>query len=355
MSHASDKLPILGRSVYLESFAVQKPQLLAAAGQDVPVFLSLHISEEFSSDYCARAAELCGWLHAHGFRILADVSQKTVLQFGQPDLVALARELHLWALRIDYGFTVPEICTLAAQLPLVLNASVTAPADAARIAAAGPLVMAMHNFYPRPETGLDDDFFVQSTLALQHAGVRVLAFIPGDDLLRGPLREGLPTLERHRGVRPCAAYADMALHFAPDGIFVGDPGLSESERRRIERFAREDVLEIPARLAPEYESLYGRCFTCRPDSPAGLVRFQESREYSCVGSPAVPEPAQPRPCGTITMDNAYYGRYAGEIQLLRQDFAADARVNCIGRVDSRSLLLADCIRRGHRFCLVPEG
>ena len=34
--------------------------------------------------------------------------------------------------------------------------------------------------------------------------------------------------------------------------------------------------------------------------------------------------------GSITIDNDLIGRYCGEIQLLKKDFEADARVNIIG-------------------------
>lgn len=53
------------------------------------------------------------------------------------------------------------------------------------------------------------------------------------------------------------------------------------------------------------------------------------------------------------MDNRLYGRYSGEIQLVRQDLPADGRVNVIGRVAPRYQLLMDCIQRGSRFCMVP--
>ena len=96
---------------------------------------------------------MCRWLQEAGFRTIADVSVKTVEQFGQPDLVRLARRLGLWALRVDYGLSWDEIAALACQLPVVLNASTTPPEQAARIARSSPLAMALHNFYPRPETG----------------------------------------------------------------------------------------------------------------------------------------------------------------------------------------------------------
>lgn len=47
----------LGFSVYLTSFEQQREELEANAGSGAPIFLSLHISEEFSESYCRRAEE----------------------------------------------------------------------------------------------------------------------------------------------------------------------------------------------------------------------------------------------------------------------------------------------------------
>lgn len=342
----------LGYSVYLSTFDRQREALARDAESGARVFLSLHISEEFSPDYPARAARVCRWLAEAGYRTIADVSIKTPAQFGQPDLVRLAGELGLWALRIDYGFSTEEIAALAERIPVAVNASTLTAEDAGRIAAsAAGSVMAMHNFYPRPETGLDAAFLLERTRALQGAGLEALAFIPGDQALRDPVHAGLPTLEAHRGQLPSACFADLILGFGMDGVFVGDPGLSEKEQDRIRRFRREGVLSIPAVLKPGYEKLYGRVFTCRPDTPASLVRFAESRTYSCPGAAAPPEDCFPRPRGSITLDNDRYGRYAGEIQLCRADFPADKRVNVIGHVPEEAMLLADRLPRGGKFVL----
>ena len=344
----------LGYSVYLTSFERQREELEAGAGSGAAVFLSLHISEEFSQDYCRRAEEACRWHREPHDRIFADVSPKTVAQFGQPDLFRLAERLGIWAIRVDYGFITEEIAALAAHIPVVVNASTTRPEDAARIAAAGPRVMAMHNFYPRPETGLDDSFFLESTKALQAAGLKVLAFIPGDGELRGPICAGLPTLERHRGLPPSACFADLAVRLGANGVFVGDPGISLREQARIHRFCRDGVLEIPARLEPEAQWLYGQVFTNRPDAPSWLIRFAESREYSCFGRQVEPGRCLPRIRGSITVDNDGYGRYSGEVQLIRSDLPADDRVNVVGQVEAPWLLLADCVRRGGKFVLTRD-
>lgn len=347
-------MPELGRSAYLTSFESQRPALERGAGSASPLFLSLHISEEFSPGYCARAEEVCRWLREKGYRVIGDVSTKTVDQFGQPDLVGLAETFGLWALRIDYGFSQEEIAALARRIPVVLNASTTSPGFAGELVRSGGQVMAMHNFYPRPETGLDDGFFRETTQALRTAGLQVLAFIPGDEELRGPLHLGLPTLERHRGLPPSVCFADLAVNFGVQDIFAGDPGISRREEERIRRFCREGVLELPARLEGEAAALYGKVFTNRVDSPAGLIRFAESRTYSCFGGEVEPGNCAARPRGTITMDNSRYGRYSGELQLALQDLPADERVNVAGRVEEPYLLLARCISRGGAFCLTPD-
>lgn len=347
----------LGYSVYLSSFAAQQETLARAAGQDAMVFLSLHISEEFGDGYCQQAEALCAQLNAWQFRIIADVSTKTLAQFGEDCLLGLAKRLGIWALRIDYGFAEGDICALAAQMPVVLNASTTSGAAAARIAAAGAAagnpVMAMHNFYPRPETGLDPAFLHSTTQELQAAGLKVLAFIPGDALRRAPLHCGLPTLEAHRDLRPSAAFADLTLHYGIDGVFLGDPAISAAEQAAIARYHAEDVLCIPCKLQAGSEALYGQVFTNRVDSPAWMVRFAESRVYSCFGADVAPANTVARQRGSITLDNRRYGRYSGEVQLLRADFAADERVNVIGSVPEDAHLLMDCIANGAKFVLAP--
>jgi len=341
---------LLGRSVYLSSFDRQREALPPGEGE--LIFLSLHISEEFGPGYCEKAEEVCRALAGAGYRVLADVSVKTMAQFGETDLAALAERLGLWGLRIDYGLSEAEMTALAKRLPIALNASTVDLTSARRIADAGVRVMAMHNFYPRPETGLDADYLRESTQALQTAGLEVLAFVPGDGEKRGPVHAGLPTLEAHRNTLPSAAGADLLYRFGLDGVFVGDPGLSGKEWERLCLLCREEIISLPIQLAPDYAGLYGKTFTSRVDAPAWLVRVRESREYSCLGDRVEPKGGRPRPRGCLTIDNALYGRYSGELQLVRQDLPPDHRVNVIGRVLDNALLLLDRIPRGGTFIFV---
>lgn len=342
----------LGFSLYLSTFAAQWPTLRGWAGTGAPVFLSLHISEEFDDTYCQRAEEVCHFLAGNGFRVIADVSAKTLTQFCCSDLTSLAESLQLWALRIDYGFSAGEIEAMAEKMPIVLNASTTSPEDAARILSHGSNVFALHNFYPRPETGLDEDLLMETTKRLRDAGLKVQAFIPGDTELRGPVFEGLPTLESHRRCLPSAAFVELFVRFGIEDIFLADPGLSEKEQRRIALFCEKGIISVPAVLDPGFASLYGQVFTCRVDSPKPLVRFQESRMYACPGKPVQPYNCVPRERGSITIDNENYGRYTGEVQMIRSSLREDHRVNVIGTVPENAFPLMDCIKGGQQFMLV---
>ena len=106
----------LGYSLYLSTFTAQCSALRGQAGTGAPVFLSLHISEEFDDTFCDRAREACHALADMGYRIIADVSVKTVDQFGCTDLTELAEKLRLWALRIDYGFSREAIEAMAEKM-----------------------------------------------------------------------------------------------------------------------------------------------------------------------------------------------------------------------------------------------
>jgi len=123
----------------------------------------------------------------------------------------------------------------------------------------------------------------------------------------------------------------------------------------IRHFCTTGELCLPVALRPGYETLYDRTFTCRPDSPKTLVRYQESRLYSCFGSTVQPDNCVERRRRCVTMDNIGYGRYSGEIQFVRADLPADEKVNVIGEVPAEYDLLLDCIKRGKTFRMVKTS
>ena len=58
---------------------------------------------------------------------------------------------------------------------------------------------ACHNCYPKPYTGLALEDIARVKLRLAALGFEIMAFVPGDANVRGPVFEGLPTVEAQRG------------------------------------------------------------------------------------------------------------------------------------------------------------
>lgn len=343
----------LGYSVFLSTFEKQK-QYLEGLGKNHPlVFVSLHISEEFSDTYTQDMKEMCAWLNNEGFRIVADVSSKSLELFSLHTIDEIVDVLGVYALRLDYGFDHQQMLALAKKMPIVLNASTIQVDDIKDIIEQGKEVLAMHNYYPRPETGLDDTFFLKITKSLQAAGIHVIAFIAGDALKRGPIYEGLPTLEKHRHVSPYAAYLELVLKYHVDQVFVGDPGISQYETARIQSYCDTGVIDLPVQLSAAKHFLNEK-LSCRIDSPAWIIRIEEARAMKKKDENIKPCNTVERKRGMITIDNDNYLRYAGEVQVIREDLPSDKRVNVIGQVGSGYLSILKLIQGGTKLRFVEE-
>lgn len=315
------------------------------------VFTSLHIKEEMHSGYVAQVEDMMEFLNSTGYKIMADVSRRTLEIFREENLTDLARRLKIDILRIDYGFTEAEMLEAAKKTSICLNASTITKNQAQLLRSTGHQFYAMHNFYPRPETGIDEAQFMKQNIMLEEYGIQVMAFIPGKETLRGPLQEGLPTLEKHRHLLPYEAFLEMRNRYHIDEIFVGDGILSETEARYIQVLLKRGVYTVPVELE-EKKEMENEVFTVRIDSPREIIRIQESREYATPGELIGPFNTVERKRGSITLDNQHYKRYSGEVQIMRKDFPSDERVNVIGKVEEAYLGVLDLIPNGEKIMLV---
>ena len=343
----------IGFSVYLSNFDKIKDELPSLYKEGSTIFTSFHVSEEFDRGYIERGKQMCSFLSGIGYRMIADVSKKTMSFFNTDCLVEFAHNMKIDILRIDYGFSEEEIIELARQMPICINASTVSEEAVARISRDAIELYAMHNFYPRPETGLDSEQFSSRNQMLERYGIKVLAFIAGDLTKRGPIFEGLPTLEEHRKAAPYAAYIDLMNHYKIDTVFVGDGILSEYEENLIHCYNQNNIIRLPVSLLEEYSNLYQQIYTIRVDSPSWLMRLQESREYSCFGQEIQPNHCISREVGSVTVDNICYQRYSGEIQIIKKSLAMDERVNVIGMVPKKYHLLLRNIANGTKIQFIP--
>ena len=316
------------------------------------IFTSLHIPEDDPSLYTDRLRALGGLARQLEMELVADIAPTSLAALGKTwDDAGTLSEWGVTGLRVDYGVTPKQVADLSRQLMIALNASTVTAEELDAMKAEGLVlknVEAWHNYYPRPETGLDRNWFNDKNAWLHGQGIRVQAFIPGDGQLRGPLHATLPTLEDHRGQSPFACY--LELEASVDRILVGDPGLSENSMRQFAAY-QEGVIVLRATGQGD-NPLLKSVHTNRMDPARDVIRSVESRAYGRPGNGLL-EPAtlSDRPVGSITIDNLRYGRYAGELQITKRDLTADERVNVIGRVIEADRALVKQIGPGGRFRL----
>lgn len=305
-------------------------------------FTSLHIPEE-SGDLANRAKKLLQTANENGIDVYADVSARTPGHLGLTSLAEL-KALGVIGLRLDDYFEHDMILNLAKEFRLALNASTLFEEDVRALLDGGlepSQLIAWHNFYPRRETGLSETFFRNQNRLFKRLGIPISAYIPGDGEKRGPLFEGLPTLEAHRHVDPFLAAMELD-HTGVDDIYIGDPEVSENLLKRLIDFDQH------GRVSLRIEGFQAGEFRLRPDFARDVLRFMDTRSVE----PIVPENTAVRSIGTITRDNDRYGRYRGEVQIALSDLPADERVNVIGRIVKEDLPLLSLLKPGQTIHLI---
>lgn len=322
------------------------------------IFTSLHIPEDDPSHYANRLRELASLAKSNNMELFADISPKSLSYLGFTwDNAEKLTEWGLTGLRVDYGLSDEQIANLSRKMKIALNASTITEENIQNLKKFNFIpssVEAWHNYYPRPETGLDTEEFYQKNEWLKSEGLTVMAFIPGDGKRRGPLFEGLPTLEEHRTLSTFAAYLDFYHHPLVDKIFIGDPSISELTAKQFEYYKDETVYIRAYRFTDDQELIdrLKNVQTNRQDAARDVIRSAESRLYGLIGDfPVNPFNTVDRPIGSITVDNCLYGRYQGEIQITKRSLKANQKVNVIGQVIQEDIPLLKYIKGGTKFII----
>lgn len=319
------------------------------------IFTSMHIPEDDTSLYQARLGVLGKLAKAHQLTLMVDISgdalEKSGFSFDRLDDL---KSVGVTGLRMDYHISNETIAKVSQTMTVSLNASTITQADIDELRqyhAEFKNLEAWHNYYPRPETGLLREIFLKKNHFLKQNGFTVMAFVPGDDQLRQPLYETLPTLEDHRQMHPLAALLDMK-QLSVDHIYIGDGGLKPYTSLQCQRFIHDDTLMLRAIAQTDDFQYVEGDHENRQDSARDVIRSAYAR-FKTIPSIS-PENTVVRSVGAITIDNCDYGRYMGEIQLVKHDLAADKKVNKVGYVIDDDIDLIAYIGAGQKFIIEKE-
>ncbi|MGE5654665.1 MAG: MupG family TIM beta-alpha barrel fold protein [Bacillota bacterium] len=351
---------LFGISFYLGYGLDDLTYLQAARRAGVKLyFTSLHVTE-LDPRQMASSLQSCIATLDPQAEVVADVSPRTFDALGAaPDNLEPLAALGLKGLRIDYGFPLSTIARMADNpfgIKIVLNASTVDPQSVAGVLPPGGVEF-WHNFYPRPETGLGFEWMVDQSKALRQLGFRVGAFLPWLPTARPPLALGLPTVERHRLSDVRLAAAELIRSGAIDLVLMGDPCRDVEILHLLQEMVEDRVvpLRIAARkLTPREQATVDLLHTSRRDPSEWVLRSASSRTMAAIGEAVQPQNCGLRPRFTVTVDNAGYQRYAGELQITLRDLPADERVNVVGHVIEEDWPLVELIRPGGKFRLVAQ-
>lgn len=392
---------ILGISIYpgLDADREKSQQLLLDAAElgYRKVFTSLHIPE--CNGNALREDALCLFTFAEslGLEVIADISPLTLQILDIPELTpASLKNIHITTARFDYGIGPKIMAEFSREMNVQINASTARSvqlnallkecADFSRISG-------LHNFYPRPHTGLSAETVQRQNALLHRHDITAGVFVASQTGRRAPLCAGLPTMESLRGIAPCDA-APILTAIGCDSLIIGDsnPALSELQAladpetlvKADARYSRKALppkkewqpdVPLPLHIqvlsdAPFIKDLLARSFTNRPDPAADVIRAAESRnitkslditpernenkliiempkEYAAVfAGPqhlANGKKSSLLPVGTVLLDNNTYGRYKGELQILTAPQPMDPRSNVIAQVKKEDVPLLSLI------------
>jgi len=280
------------------------------------LFTSLHIPE---SDGLQAYGDWLAKMHQeYGVTFCADISPLTLEKLGlQIKELGKLRDWGIVMFRIDFGFTTDEVREIAGSgdYPIAVNASTV---DNAFIdALSGISLVGWHNYYPRPETGISTEHYIRQNKLFLDRSLPLYSFIPGERSFRAPLHLGLPMLEKQRYRNTWLNYVEVK-RLCPATKIVLAEGIPYARHMAwIEAFERDATITVPLVTTDKSaDFLFDHDWPIRVEHTDYSWRLDGSR---VARHPDMIINADTRARGSIQMDMDGYGRYCGEIHLMKKD------------------------------------
>ncbi len=339
---------MIGISVYLNNINYDYLNEVKNIGVN-NIFSSFKMIEENYEILYPRALELIKYCNEHNINLIVDVDEKSAQRFNLKTIFDF-KELGINHIRVDGGISNKEIAKLSNQCTVYLNASDISKNQLEELIKYDVNVQncyAMHNFYPLQYTGLEQNYFKEINSLINSYGIEVIAFIPGDRKLRGPVYNGLPTLEHHRGERPFVCYLQMQ-ELGVDNVFIGD---NEASLKELALIVKEDIIELEVDMITniDYNNVLNTKHTIRPDYNSHVIRISNRSILKEKDSNNVFKLVK----GAITIENENaIERYIGEVQIIKKSL--DISINSktvIGYIKLADLPLLNLIKPHHKIRL----
>lgn len=351
------------------------------------IFTSLHIPEANYEVLKNEVGEFLKEAKKLGMDVISDISPNTFkfLDLENMDLKGL-KGMGISTIRIDFGYSDEEIAKMSKNhygIKIQMNASTLTKELIDNLRKSGTdfsNIDALHNFYPRIGTGISVECMLKMNHILKENGLKICAFVQSNNRKRGPVKEGLPTLEDHRDMDISLAATELYALGCND-VFIGDSLPSDDELTLLAHVKQnildenkdlccfckyknnkddlnhvsnynlnEEIILRVEVLTKDKTSirLLKETYTSRIDEARDSIRAQESR-LLLNGDKIEKEFSNERNIGDITLDNVGYARYMGELEIILRDSKKDHRVNIVARVKKEDIHLLKKITGGKKF------
>ncbi len=205
-------------------------------------------------------------------------------------------------------------------------------------------IRACHNFYPQPDTGLDETFAQKQDKYFKEKGIPVYYCIPSYLNPRGPIYEGLCTVEKHRYQEISFILADLYLNYDLSAFMMADEWLSEEEFVQVKQILNllqeplDRVVEIEVNLFSSItdveKEIVLKEHQFRFDSSFDCLRSQTTREMAEFATSIIKNNDIEIEPGMITIDNELYKRYSGELKVMFIQKEKNEKVNVVGKISN---------------------
>lgn len=341
----------VGLSLYLSSDYALNEKIIEKA-RDIGakyIFTSLHIPEEkFDIKKVKELFKICA---ENKINLICDISPNTLKKFNFSSFDELLK-YGINYIRLDYGFNLEEIVELSKKFTIVINSSTFSDNDYNTLKNLGmdfKNMIALHNFYPKAYTGLSIEKVKEINNRLHNFNIKVFSFVMGDKILRGPIAEGLPTVENQRNKNVLLNILELKSITDSDVVLIGDIDCEDKTYCQLKEL-NEGYISLKCEIDKEYEYLLDNVHHDRVDNSEYVIRSVESRS-SITNKNIQPSNNLNRDVGALTISNNEYLRYAGELEICKKTLVADKRVNIIGKIDVEYIKYLNFIENGLGFKL----
>ncbi len=207
------------------------------------IFTSIHIPEEDITSCKQNLQELGKIAKEQNVSVMVDIDQSSLKKLKiSMNTIPNLKKAGITGLRIDDKLPIEKIAELSNSIEIGINASTFSEEELKELLLLNVKrenVQAWFNFYPSPDTGISQQFLEQQVRMFKKYGFTTQAFFAGDENLRGPLYEGLPTLEKQRYYSPLASILELQ-NMGVDLVYVGDGGISEDSLKQIDTYKNKN-------------------------------------------------------------------------------------------------------------------